>query len=228
MWTWITEDARDADRVLRDVLAPMLRRDPDPLGDQLCVRTRGALRGAALALRGGRPRARIPVATRRRAAAGRSQRRPRFELEGVASAAETPAFGRKPSRPFGDISERRPRPALHRLSPGLDEKQPLDRPPNVPKLQPLPDTAVGLPSCPGVAASSPNASSDSSRSTSKRNRAAGRFQTRAPPLAAPVCRSVLLGMSRRRVLSTIWAQPLFLTAHAATHATKISNQAAQP
>ena len=37
MWTWITEDARDADRVLRDVLAPMLRRDPDALSDQLCI-----------------------------------------------------------------------------------------------------------------------------------------------------------------------------------------------
>ncbi len=37
MWTWVTEDARDADRVLRDVLAPMLRRDPDALRDQLCI-----------------------------------------------------------------------------------------------------------------------------------------------------------------------------------------------
>src|SRR6476620_221701 len=37
MWTWISEDAREADRVLREVLAPMLRRDPDSLGDQLCV-----------------------------------------------------------------------------------------------------------------------------------------------------------------------------------------------
>jgi alkanesulfonate monooxygenase SsuD/methylene tetrahydromethanopterin reductase-like flavin-dependent oxidoreductase (luciferase family) len=37
MWTWITEDARDADRVLREVLAPMLRRDPDALSDQLCI-----------------------------------------------------------------------------------------------------------------------------------------------------------------------------------------------
>ena len=37
MWTWITEDARDADRVLREVLAPMLRRDPDALRDQLCI-----------------------------------------------------------------------------------------------------------------------------------------------------------------------------------------------
>jgi alkanesulfonate monooxygenase SsuD/methylene tetrahydromethanopterin reductase-like flavin-dependent oxidoreductase (luciferase family) len=37
MWTWITEDARDADRVLRDVLAPLLKRDPDALRDQLCI-----------------------------------------------------------------------------------------------------------------------------------------------------------------------------------------------
>jgi alkanesulfonate monooxygenase SsuD/methylene tetrahydromethanopterin reductase-like flavin-dependent oxidoreductase (luciferase family) len=37
MWTWITEDARDAERVLRDVLAPLLKRDPDLLRDQLCI-----------------------------------------------------------------------------------------------------------------------------------------------------------------------------------------------
>ena len=37
MWTWITDDAADADRVLREVLAPMLRRDPDTLREQLCV-----------------------------------------------------------------------------------------------------------------------------------------------------------------------------------------------
>jgi alkanesulfonate monooxygenase SsuD/methylene tetrahydromethanopterin reductase-like flavin-dependent oxidoreductase (luciferase family) len=37
MWTWVTEDAHDADRVLREVLAPMLRRDPDGLRDQLCI-----------------------------------------------------------------------------------------------------------------------------------------------------------------------------------------------
>ena len=37
MWTWITDDAADADRVLRDTLAPMLRRDPEALREQLCV-----------------------------------------------------------------------------------------------------------------------------------------------------------------------------------------------
>jgi alkanesulfonate monooxygenase SsuD/methylene tetrahydromethanopterin reductase-like flavin-dependent oxidoreductase (luciferase family) len=37
MWTWVTEDARDRDRVLREVLAPMLKREPDALRDQLCI-----------------------------------------------------------------------------------------------------------------------------------------------------------------------------------------------
>ena len=37
MWTWITEDAPEADRVLSDVVAPMLGRDPDVLRDQLCI-----------------------------------------------------------------------------------------------------------------------------------------------------------------------------------------------
>ncbi len=37
MWSWITEDERDAERVLRDVLAPRLGRDPDDLRDRLCI-----------------------------------------------------------------------------------------------------------------------------------------------------------------------------------------------
>jgi alkanesulfonate monooxygenase SsuD/methylene tetrahydromethanopterin reductase-like flavin-dependent oxidoreductase (luciferase family) len=37
MWTWITEDAREAERVLREGLAPMLKRDPENLRDQLCI-----------------------------------------------------------------------------------------------------------------------------------------------------------------------------------------------
>ena len=37
MWTWITEDAREEERVLRDVLAPLLKRDPEVLRAQLCV-----------------------------------------------------------------------------------------------------------------------------------------------------------------------------------------------
>jgi alkanesulfonate monooxygenase SsuD/methylene tetrahydromethanopterin reductase-like flavin-dependent oxidoreductase (luciferase family) len=37
MWTWITPTAKDADRVLRELLGPLLRRDPDTLRGQLCV-----------------------------------------------------------------------------------------------------------------------------------------------------------------------------------------------
>jgi alkanesulfonate monooxygenase SsuD/methylene tetrahydromethanopterin reductase-like flavin-dependent oxidoreductase (luciferase family) len=37
MWMWVTEDRAEADRVLADVLAPVLRRDPAELGKQLCV-----------------------------------------------------------------------------------------------------------------------------------------------------------------------------------------------
>jgi alkanesulfonate monooxygenase SsuD/methylene tetrahydromethanopterin reductase-like flavin-dependent oxidoreductase (luciferase family) len=37
MWTWITPHAREADRVLHEVLAPVLGRDPEPLRDRLCI-----------------------------------------------------------------------------------------------------------------------------------------------------------------------------------------------
>ena len=37
MWTWITDDDREAELVLRNVLAPLLKRDPAVLRDQLCV-----------------------------------------------------------------------------------------------------------------------------------------------------------------------------------------------
>ena len=37
MWTWVTEDDADARRRLEEVLAPMLRRDPDTLRDGLCI-----------------------------------------------------------------------------------------------------------------------------------------------------------------------------------------------
>jgi alkanesulfonate monooxygenase SsuD/methylene tetrahydromethanopterin reductase-like flavin-dependent oxidoreductase (luciferase family) len=37
MWTWVTESRAERDRVLRDVLGPLLKRDPDELGDQVCV-----------------------------------------------------------------------------------------------------------------------------------------------------------------------------------------------
>lgn len=37
MWTWVTEDAAEAERVLSGVLAPLLRRDPEELRSQVCV-----------------------------------------------------------------------------------------------------------------------------------------------------------------------------------------------
>ena len=37
MWTWVSEDRAEGDRVLADVLAPLLRRDPDELRAQVCV-----------------------------------------------------------------------------------------------------------------------------------------------------------------------------------------------
>jgi alkanesulfonate monooxygenase SsuD/methylene tetrahydromethanopterin reductase-like flavin-dependent oxidoreductase (luciferase family) len=37
MWTWVTDDRAEAERVLTGTLAPLLRRDPGPLRDQVCV-----------------------------------------------------------------------------------------------------------------------------------------------------------------------------------------------
>lgn len=37
MWTWITEDRSEANRVLTGTLAPLLNRDPERLRGQLCV-----------------------------------------------------------------------------------------------------------------------------------------------------------------------------------------------
>ncbi|MBV9193166.1 MAG: LLM class flavin-dependent oxidoreductase [Solirubrobacterales bacterium] len=37
MWTWITDDRAERDRVLNEVLSPLLRRDADQLGAQVCV-----------------------------------------------------------------------------------------------------------------------------------------------------------------------------------------------
>ena len=39
MWTWVTDDPADAERVLVDVLAPLVRRDPGELRDRVCVGT---------------------------------------------------------------------------------------------------------------------------------------------------------------------------------------------
>jgi alkanesulfonate monooxygenase SsuD/methylene tetrahydromethanopterin reductase-like flavin-dependent oxidoreductase (luciferase family) len=37
MWTWVTEDRTEADRMLEEVLAPILNRDADELRRQVCV-----------------------------------------------------------------------------------------------------------------------------------------------------------------------------------------------
>jgi alkanesulfonate monooxygenase SsuD/methylene tetrahydromethanopterin reductase-like flavin-dependent oxidoreductase (luciferase family) len=37
MWTWITDDQADAERVLRDVLAPLLGRDAEDLRGRVCI-----------------------------------------------------------------------------------------------------------------------------------------------------------------------------------------------
>jgi alkanesulfonate monooxygenase SsuD/methylene tetrahydromethanopterin reductase-like flavin-dependent oxidoreductase (luciferase family) len=37
MWTWVTESRAERDRILRDVLAPLLKRDPEELSEQVCV-----------------------------------------------------------------------------------------------------------------------------------------------------------------------------------------------
>jgi len=41
MWTWVTEDRAERDRVLRDVLAPLLGRDPEDLRELLCIGSAG-------------------------------------------------------------------------------------------------------------------------------------------------------------------------------------------
>lgn len=37
MWTWVTEDRAERDRVLGERLARLLNRDPEELGDQVCI-----------------------------------------------------------------------------------------------------------------------------------------------------------------------------------------------
>ena len=37
MWSWVSEDRAESARVLEEMLAPLLRRDPDELRDRLCI-----------------------------------------------------------------------------------------------------------------------------------------------------------------------------------------------
>ena len=37
MWTWVSHDRAESDRMLTDVLAPILKRDPDELRAQVCI-----------------------------------------------------------------------------------------------------------------------------------------------------------------------------------------------
>ncbi|WP_242496450.1 hypothetical protein [Xylanimonas protaetiae] len=37
MWTWVTDSASGARRALADVVAPLLRRDPEELQGRLCI-----------------------------------------------------------------------------------------------------------------------------------------------------------------------------------------------
>ena len=74
MWTWVTEDRAEADRVLAGTLAPLLRRDPEELREQVCVGSAAHCAELLSALRRGGLHARLPVAARRRAAAGRADR----------------------------------------------------------------------------------------------------------------------------------------------------------
>jgi alkanesulfonate monooxygenase SsuD/methylene tetrahydromethanopterin reductase-like flavin-dependent oxidoreductase (luciferase family) len=41
MWTWVTESRADAERVLREVIGPVVRRDPEALRGRICVGSAG-------------------------------------------------------------------------------------------------------------------------------------------------------------------------------------------
>ena len=62
MWTWVTDDRAAAERMLVDVLAPFLNRDPDTLRGQVCVGPAEHCAELLVALRGGGLPARVPVA----------------------------------------------------------------------------------------------------------------------------------------------------------------------
>ena len=139
MWTWITEDASDADRVLREVLAPMLKRMPMSCAPSCasdrrtrvpsCSRAsrRRAVSGStsgrwATTPRGGPPRygdpfVVIPLTLGRRAAADKSGHEPLYRHLDDGGAV----------RHAGDRSVRRARECRHRTGPGL-RAEPRRRP----------------------------------------------------------------------------------------------------
>lgn len=51
MWTWVSKDRSEADRVLGDVLAPVLRRDPEDLCGQVCSVPRSTASSSSLVTR---------------------------------------------------------------------------------------------------------------------------------------------------------------------------------
>ena len=73
MWTWVTEDAAERDRVLADVLAPVVRRDPDELRAQVCIGSAEHCAELLSRYARGRLRARLPVAAGRRAPPARAR-----------------------------------------------------------------------------------------------------------------------------------------------------------
>ena len=51
MWTWVSEDREEVERMLGDVLAPLLRRRADELRGRVCVGSAGAARSSSLGTR---------------------------------------------------------------------------------------------------------------------------------------------------------------------------------
>ena len=81
MWTWVTEDPVEADRMLTDVLAPVLKREPDKLRAGVCIGSAEHLRGTPLWLCRSRLRAGPLLAARRRAESDRAPRHERASAD---------------------------------------------------------------------------------------------------------------------------------------------------
>jgi alkanesulfonate monooxygenase SsuD/methylene tetrahydromethanopterin reductase-like flavin-dependent oxidoreductase (luciferase family) len=98
MWTWISEDVRDADRVLREVLAPMLRRDPDRLSEQLCVDPPRTARSYSRAMPTQAATAYTSGPSATSHGRSSSQRRPCCQRSRRESGADTPALAQTHAR----------------------------------------------------------------------------------------------------------------------------------